>query len=156
MSKTLPMKNKPEPCPNCGSTDIWMNCFSSLTENEGKISFHCKNCGFSIEVTDQEIDKEFNFINSVSWERVNQPRAAWIEVWNIFVIERAHHNFKPCPFCGSDRIAIDFKEEYTDEDNYKIPAEYTVYCCSCGATRGSDNSLKDAKERWNYRKTGNV
>lgn len=150
MKRTLPLKNKPEPCPNCGSTNIWVDRFNSLTNEEYEYSFLCKDCGFNVKVGDEDVLGEFECIDD-EWGVIDSVYAAWIEVWNAYVIKRADHDFKPCPFCGSNKIKINYTLEDRDKGNYIIPAEYRVFCSNCGANRGSSKTLKDAKERWNYR-----
>lgn len=56
------------------------------------------------------------------------------------------NELKPCPFCGSDRIALD--EEYNEI--IKEPM-YRVECWNCGGT-GCDTYDKDkAIKAWNQR-----
>lgn len=148
MKKTLPLRNKPEPCPCCDSTNIWVERFNSLANEDYEYTFLCKDCGFVAKIDKEDVLEGFKIDE---WGIVNSAHAAWIEVWNAYVIKRANHDFKPCPFCGSDVIKIDYTPENRDKDNYIIPAEYTVFCPNCGANRGSSGTLEKAKERWNYR-----
>ena len=48
---------------------------------------------------------------------------------------------KPCPFCGSEELDIDFN----------AADKYFVYCIGCGASGRDERTIEKAKEVWNRR-----
>jgi Lar family restriction alleviation protein len=52
----------------------------------------------------------------------------------------------PCPFCGSDDVALGYKPHPKEPDKY-----HGVSCLSCAATCGFHTSKENAIERWNSR-----
>ena len=58
---------------------------------------------------------------------------------------------KPCPFCGSKRIA---PEIFNDDDD--VTVEYAISCLNCKAQSSYFTSFEDAINAWNTRAKENA
>ncbi len=53
---------------------------------------------------------------------------------------------KPCPFCGSEKIYIDMRDVFNEDET-----EYFYTCKNCGATAPACIDDNDALKAWNTR-----
>ena len=114
-----------EPCPECGKKP---NKVTTALDCDGSVQW---------------------FTVTWSWGFIVEGSASyfseWIYLWNTNVFyRRLEKEGKPCPFCGSDDIAIDTQFD-----------EWFIVCNECSGRSGSCDTKQGALEAWNRRPDSN-